>query len=255
MAIILKIECGECGQQFAANLDQYREMGMAALPQSCPKCLDCFQQRPDITLERKEIFSICCSISSLPGEWQRVERPNDFPGWRMIIKGSYFGASWSGRIDLWTVAVEPPKIGDVVYLREMEVSKKVAKVRWERATLEHGTVSGYRQVPLGTENAQEYEEKREYVRLDLAPDRDPKGRELIWVKARSKTTLKGFGRQYHSFLEGNPLWHTGVSGGVRSGRENTEAWLAVVDKNHPVIRRFKENGQEELERIPADNID
>lgn len=181
-----------------------------------------------------------------------MERPNDFPGWRMVVKGQRFGATWSGRIDLWTVAQEPPKVGDVVYLREMEVIKRVAKARWERATLEHGTVSGHRQVPLGTEGAEEYEEEREYIRLDPAPDREPRERELVWVQAYTKTTIKGFGRQYHAHLEGSPLWHQEVSGGVRSGRAYTQAWLAVVDPDHPIVRVFRENEQEESMRIPPE---
>lgn len=68
MAIIISIQCSECGEQFPANLDQYRSMGLAALPKACPKCLDVRQERPDVTVSRKEIFSVCCSIASLPGE-------------------------------------------------------------------------------------------------------------------------------------------------------------------------------------------
>lgn len=251
MSLIVSIRCSECSSVFPISLDEYRAMGMNALPKACPKCLDIRQERPDVTIDRKEIFSVLCRVSSLPGEWQRVERPNDFPGWRQIVKGQRFGASWSGRIDLWTIAVEPPRTGDVVYLREMEVTKKVAMAFWERATLEHGTVSGYRQVPLGT-GGDVIEEERRYIRLDPAPERDPGKKELVWTTAYTKTTLKGLGRRFHAHLEGNPLWYQYVSGGVRSGRLGTEAWLAVVDPDHPVIRVFREDGHEIHYKWPTD---
>lgn len=257
MATIISIRCSSCGEVFESNATQLVQMGLRDFPRKCPKCLDEFQIRPDVTLARTEIFSVTCRISSLPGEWQRVEHPDDHPSWRMVIKGGQFGASWSGRIDLWTTSQEPPQVGDTVRLVEMEVKKRVAKKYWSRPTLEYGVVAGWRQISLSdyVEGNPDYrieEEVRRYIRLDPAPDEDPQGRQLVWVTAYTKNTLKGFGRQFWASLEGSPIWHQEVVGGARSGRFHTTGWLAVVDPDNPVFHNFTESGHTEIKRIPAE---
>ncbi len=225
--------------------------------------MDKRQDRPDITISRRAIFEVKVKISStLPCKWQKVEDPkNDTlkPVYHGVIKGDQFGADWNGRIDLWAIMPEPPKVGQAVKLTEMEVEKTVAKEKWSRETMHYGTVHGYKQVPLGTEKAEEFTEKRNYVRLEpVEADENTNYPKLIWVEAYSKTTLKGFGRQYHASLSGSPIWKKEVSGGYRSGRASTTVWLAVVDKNNFVKFSHRENGEENFTYYPpeaGENID
>lgn len=239
MAIILRCICSFCGAEFDVNPSEYSILGLSYLPKRCPKCIDIQQKRPDITLSRKELFSSIVQIHSLPpGEWSRYQAAGtDVPVWRMLVKGSLFGASWNGRIDLWATGGEPPKPSDVVQLSWMESVKRIVKkepeVDRDQAT-------------------SEVEEVRRYVRLDPAPDAEPNGRVLVWASAHSKTTLKGFGRQYSESLEESSIWKLGISGGVRSGRERTSAVLAIVHEDSPIRIIHREGGSLEERYIPSD---
>lgn len=254
-SIIVSVFCSQCGEQFPFNPTEYRELCYFKLPKHCPKCLDERQHRPDVTLSRKELFGVSCKIASLPpAEWQQVQwEEKDSPAWHLVIKGERFGVSWRGRIDLWSVSSEPPKVGNVVRLSEMEVLKRIAVRKWSS-----GTRSMERQVPLALaqkENSDSSvemrEEKRIYVRIDPT-DELPQGRKLVWIEAHTKTTLKGLGRQYHASLSGSPIWCQKVLGGYRSGRAHSVGWLAVVDPENPVIHSFREGGCVEETRYPAD---
>lgn len=257
MATIVSIRCSVCGNDFNFNVQQYKGLGLADMPDKCPTCLDKRQHRPDITLRRTEIFSAVCLITSLPqAQWERFQgNKDDRPSWHAVIKGNIFGASWQGRIDLWSHGQEPPRVGEMVRLIEMEVVKQVAKKSWERLTLEHGAVSGEVQVPMeqaSEEGVRLVEEARRYIRLE--PTKQTSDMQLIWVTAYTKTTLKGFGRQFWAHLEGNPIWSKEISGGARSGRFNTTGMLAIVDRDYPVIHIHTENGHTEETRIPAEEV-
>jgi len=262
MSIIISIHCSRCGEKFPVNINEYRLLGFHALPKSCPRCKDEEQGRPDVTLQRRELFSVTCRIASLPPvEWVQVRAvAGDKPAWKGVVKGKMFGAAWVGRIDLYSVAPQPPRVGEVVNLVEMQVLKRVAK-KWQhrvRSDFKLGHAVEYsvsRRVPLAdaeNEGAQVFEERWEYIRLDPADEADPQGRQLVWAKAHTKTTLKGFGRQYWATIEGNPIWQRTVTGGYRSGRASTTGCLAVVDGDHPLLIVHKEGGAEEITRIPPE---
>lgn len=253
MATLLSVRCAVCNSIFQFDQDQYSRLRLPSTPKRCPACNDRKQGRPDITLARTELYSVVCRVSSLPGDWFIwTAAPRERSSGRITIKGRAFGATWNGRIDVYAHGDQLPQPGDVVRVSAMEVLKQIAKRHWSHPTLEHGVVGGWRQIPLseaGPEDRIE-DEVRRYIRIDPASGEDPEDRELVWVTAHTKTTIKGFGRQYWAHLGGKPLWHVEVHGGYRSGRAYTAAWLAVVTPEHPVIRRFTENGETIEWRVP-----
>jgi len=259
--------CSRCGREFTWEAREYAALGFQKPPRICPECADKEQGRPEITVSRRIIWETVCRIESLPPvKWQEYHTgvSTDRPCFKATIKGREFGASWSGRIDLYAVGfTEPPKSGEVVELADMEVVKRVGKKRWERQTLHHGTVYGWSTIPLQEAEAalkenpdsdkfKILEESRRYVRLMPAPEEDPEDRILIWRTAHTKTTLKGFGRQYHAHFEGEPLWNVRIRGGYRSGRAYTVGILAVVSPDAPLIRVHREGGAEERVQWPED---
>ena len=266
--LVLHQVCRTCGKEFAWSPAQYKLIGLPSRPKDCPLCVGVRRHRSDQTVERKELFRSTATITSLPeGEWQKFDTGRDAKArkpWRLTVTGRQFGASWKGRIDLFAFTDEPPKVGDTVTVSVMEVTKRVRKAPWSRPTLEHGVVSGERQVRLQATEGQvecdalgvplmaglgrEVDEVRTYVRIEPAAEcADSEGRELVWLQAYTKTTLKGLGRQYRVSLSGNPLWKREVSGSARSERFNTVAWLVVVDNDHPVTWRLEEAGQPDRE--------
>lgn len=257
VSLILNLTCTLCGSPFTMDPVEFKNLGIHSIPKTCPTCLDKNQNRPDITISRKAIFETKVKIVSLPScHWERVQDPkndNLNPVYHAVVKGSHFGAEWNGRIDLWAIMPEPPKVGQVVKLTEMEVEKIVTKEKWSRETMHHGTVQGYKQVPLGIENTEEFKEKRNYVRLEpVEADKNTNYPELFWVEAYSKTTLKGLGRQYHVSLSGSPIWKKEISGGYRSGRASTTAWLTIVDVDNFVKLLHRENGEESSKYFPPE---
>lgn len=200
--------CRDCGEEFQSFL--VRGFWMSR----CPTCLDKAQHRPTVVVERVALSEpLLCVVESLPGGLQqaRADGKRDVPFWKLVVKGSDFGARWNGRIDIFSR--ENIVSGDVVLLTEMK--------------------SVHRRDGDGGEVI----ERRKYVRLDKADASEvdvaalPR---LVWRVANTKTTLKGYGRQYCNKLDGSPLWERRVSGGVRSGRMYTVAALAVVDDDHPL---------------------
>lgn len=171
-------------------------------------------------LARREIISICCQIESLPPErWEKCgQPPNDYPGWRMIIKGRSLGADWTGRIDLFTASHVPPQIGDVVYLREMEVEKIVAILPCIR-----GRRPSYRRVPLGMAGAEEIEVTDGYIRLDPAPGRNPKGRTLRWE-------VFPWDDRDARVLRPSILWSKEVEGATRKG-DRRQVGILLIEKS------------------------
>lgn len=178
----------------------------------------------DRTLIRVENFSKIVKISSLPNEWTKAGCSEGYPGWRMILKGKRFGADWSGRIDLWSVNAKHPMIGDVMRFKEMETIKHLARVPQEPKRWAVGTVPlGVHQVPLDApckEGRREYEEEREYIRLETLPG-DGQGYEykafLIWEE----------GVQFDRNPDPDILWEALIWGQSRSGKTKNHGRLMV----------------------------
>lgn len=190
-------------------------------------------------------------IENLPGEWVQVQpqHPGDSSHYKIVIKGNEYGASWSGRIDIF--APEPFKQGDVVNVREM-CSKHLVRVvsKGGYRTFHDGTpYEKDEEVPI-TQDVQPVTNPEEPQKGDIVKVRDVirerrylvLGRsdaapacKLVWATARTKTTLKGFGRQYWASANTEACitsWM--VSGGVRSGRAHTTGVMAIVNEEHPL---------------------
>jgi len=194
---------------------------------------------------------IMCAIESLPGDWQQfvTGQHDDHPCVRMTVKGDRYGVAWNGRIDIYAHTTWQP--GDVVWLTELEVVHRVKAVEKRCSTSPFTQLAGgpvakivHEKVPLWyRREGEEVIETRRYVRLDNVRDEEianlsdaehatmPR---LVWREAHSKTTIKGFGRQYANQLRGVPLWEKRVSGGCRTGRIHSEGSLALVDDDHPL---------------------
>jgi len=230
--------CRHCGKTF---MSEFRRGTFAAY---CPACKDLLDHRPSVVQERSLVGGPwVCVIESLPGEWEKFQaRPDDAPCWRIIKKGKDYGASWSGRVDIY--AARPFQVGDVVEIAEIEVVHRLKVEEIRRPTSAFVQLNGgpafvtYRvKHPLFAPVGEETLETRRYLRLD-APAEVPEDTaslpRLVWVEAPWKTTLKGFGRQYRYRLAGAPIAQWAVSGSVRSGRKGVTAALAIVDEGHPL---------------------
>jgi len=173
-------------------------------------------------------------ICSLPAEWQEFHSgfSGDFQCFKIDVSGRRYGASWRGRIVIY--ADKPYEVGDVVRIREMEAVHKVKAVYTEKATIYGGTVTLRKEVPLSSKEGVEELARRPYLVFEDASSDEPQAF-LVWAEARTKTTLKGFGRQYRASIIDKSLKSWDIYGGYRSGRAYTEAVLAIVDSEHPVI--------------------
>lgn len=224
-------------------------------PNRCPTCADKAQKRPSIIQERTELARFeRVEIKSLPGAWVMGESgvESDYPCYKITKRGADFGQSWLGRIDIFADA--PYDIGNIVNVRVMEAKHLVKKWRF---TAGHIMKSPFdepkhlveRTLDINDEKAPEAEtteevERREYIVLEGIAEAVEAQYSLVWATAYSKTTLKGYGRQYHASLDtSTTIWHTSCQGGVRSGRAGSEGVLAVVDKEHPLISTFSEGGE------------
>jgi uncharacterized protein (DUF736 family) len=232
---VLKLVCNDCGEQFDVNPGHFAQMGFKNLPKRCPKCADTAQQRPSVVVERKllNVYDGVKIVSLPPGEWREVKGwKKDIPAFRLTWKGSEYGASWSGRIDLFAPTL--PQIGDVVSIREME-SRHLVKVRREqKQTMEHGEVIVEKELPITADDPEAEEVIRTRRYLVLEPFDGEATCQLVWAEAHTKTTLKGLGRQYWARVEGAPIASWYVFGGVRSGRAHTTGVLAIVDQERPL---------------------
>jgi hypothetical protein len=172
-------------------------------------------------------------VSLPPGEWREVKGwKKDISGYKMAIKGSMYGASWNGRIDLFAPTL--PQIGDVVSVREMEAKHLIKVRREQKQTMEHGEVIVEKELPITAEDPEAEEVIRTRHYLVLEPFDGEATCQLVWAEAHTKTTLKGLGRQYWARVEGTPLASWEVKGGYRSGRAYTVGTLAIVDSDHPL---------------------
>lgn len=252
--ITLRMSCTKCTSEFTVNLDVYRSVNIDTLPKRCPTCLDKIQTRPDVVLERGTIEEFVCRVhptaaTLLANAVEFQPLPTDKPSRRLIIKGERYGASWRGRIDVFS-HVWPISSGDVVTLaynftrRQVWcVSRQIKACGYLGYVVERSksyrVLAGHVPEP-GESEVMEREETNEYVLLTrtLASTTSALQRDalpvLCWIEAYSKTTLKGLGNQFHRRIVGNPLWSLSVDGGCRSGRYGTHGMLAVVDPMDPV---------------------
>jgi len=231
---VLKMVCQQCGEEFPVNPGHFAQMGFKNLPKRCPKCADIAQVRPSVVVERNllNVYDGVKIVSLPPEDWQETKGyKKDIPAFKLTIKGSRYGASWSGRIDLFAPVL--PQAGDIVSIREMEAKHLIKVRREQRSTLEHGKVLVEKELPITADDPEAEDVIRVRRYLTIEPfDGEPTSK-LVWAEARTKTTLKGFGRQYWARVEGAiASWK--VKGGYRSGRAYTVGVLAIVDPDHPL---------------------
>jgi len=208
-------------------------------PKYCPKCFDEIQQRPSVVVSRKCVWKQeGVKILSFPkGKWEDFNSgfKGDYGCYKIIIKGNGYGASWSGRIDIF--ADNKYKEGDIIDIREMEVQHKTKVKSMLKNTIYGMTVVKYEHIPLNSiEEGEIVVNTRRYLYFSKS-NKQESGKYLIWDEARTKTTLSGLGRQYYAEIQDDSLKSWTVRGGYRSGRAYTVGILAVVDKRHPVIIR------------------
>lgn len=247
--------CENCSTAFVS----YQPASRPA-PKRCPACNDRKQFRPSVALERREITRFeGVRVHSLPGEWVAYDT-KDRTRYKIDVRGAEFGRAWDGRIVIY--AEHSFRSGDIVTLREMSVTHEVRAHYTERTTsaftqLKGGPSSVTKRVTLpiqateltaasnrifgddvkrGLAESVVETEERAYVVLERAADgtRRPEGRQLVWLTATEKTTLKGLGAQYASSIHGEPVWSKSIGGGVRNRRRWTTAMLAITDHDHPV---------------------
>lgn len=224
----------------------------------CPACQDKYQQRPSIVEKRiclQEFDGV--EIMSLPASWEGKEAHThtDFPYWSICVKGSRFGRSWSGRIDIF--AKRGFKVGEIVKVRVMKSTHLVKKRRFQAGHIQKSpydppTHTVERTLDINsseTEGVTEGIETRQYLVLEET-DATPSGDKLVWETAHTKTTIKGYGRQYHADLDTRMvIFVMTCKGGYRSGRANTTGVLAIVSEIHPLIHTFKEGEEEKTTYI------
>ncbi|MBD2503953.1 hypothetical protein [Anabaena azotica] len=201
--------CRDCSQEFMSYFTR------GAWLCRCPQCSDVAQRRPSVVQERNLVYSRICKLESLPKSWQRFQAsPKDAGCWKIELKGGDWGATWLGRIDIYSLDTIAPHSGQIVLFEELE---SVHKILQQNAVVL---------------------EKRKYVRISAAGMQSTENLpRLVWLQARTKTTLKGYGRQYRYDIVGSPLWEWRVKGGVRSGRSYIEGALAIVDDEHPLMMK------------------
>lgn len=243
---MLKLVCNECGREFEVNPGHFAQLGFKNLPKRCPTCNDIRQGRPSVVVERKlqAVYDGVEIVSLPPGEWEQVAGfDGDQSGYRLTVKGRRFGASWYGRIDLFSQSI--PKVGDVVSVRTMEAEHKVKQVLKTRPTMRYGEVTIEEILPVTDSNPEAEVVIKTHRYLVIEPWEGESTCRLVWVEAHTKTTLKGLGRQYWAEISGAPIASWRISGGVRSGRAHTDAVLAIVDKEHPLYVTVEGDIQEE----------
>lgn len=256
----LVLTCRECGREFVVDEGAYRALGegITIPPKRCPTCLDRWQNRPATAsvVERKLLREYSPVAVKLPADWFKLFRPEerDKPILRAIVKGStlHDGASWSGRIDIYAYG---PSLPSVARVRVMEVTHAAGQVREERIKNVEMAVPGVSLSHPGQPSTvvrREYSPTYQYLALE--PAQGEPVAELVFARVRYKTTLKGFGRQYHASLDiSRALWAVRLSSSARSGRFGTYAAIAIVDRDHPVFGRVWGDIQAEY-AWPADAV-
>lgn len=230
MSLLIKIICSICGNEFVADPKTMGALGLRHVPKKCPACCDkqqgraleamavsryCLQEFPAVAIHLPEkLFAPFQARQSDRSVLRAVIKGNSLPGWG--------GVSWDGRLDVFCLAETVPSVARV---RVMEVTHAAGQHRVEK----HGT-------PMGPKNEVEVEYDPTHTYLALEPSEENPSAALILVSVDYKTTLKGFGRQWHARLDAvGALWATELSRSARSGRFGVYGAVAVVDDDHPVV--------------------
>lgn len=227
-----------CGKTFVVHHD------LPTGQTHCPTCLDKRQHRRSVVLSRERVAEFAgVRIDSLPGEWQAFRgRKKDREQFVIDVPGSVFGSSWSGRIVVRAYQIFRP--GDTVLVRVMRAVHEVRvkyesrqRNNWQGAALGESPVSEYQKrivLPYHNEEGELEQETREYIVLESC-EREPEYR-MVYASSRTKTTLKGLGAQYEGRLDASKaVWSVSCSGGMRSGRAETVAVLAVLPLSEKIV--------------------
>lgn len=229
--------CSNCGQMFEWSPEFYRAKGLQAPPLHCPECADRALGKSDhhVAKARECLQQFSCvdvsAIVAMASSWRTIQEQDGRPirpYRRLTIKGAVFGASWSGRIDVFDQRADP--------------TAALAAVRVMRTTHEAGAtltavhVDGPR-FPWFSRTTSEYEAPREwdYLVLDDAQGNEPTAR-LIYTSAIQKWNRD-------DRIEGDPLWQCRIHGASRSGMHSGHGVLALVDAEHPLtVTRVHDKG-------------
>lgn len=210
----LKSQCKNCGKQFSFSQFHYKILGFRSRPGKCPACKDREQGRPHVILERKTLFE--CDVVA-DGSFAEIfaladeckPEKDDRGARRRTIKGNWYGAIWSGLIDVYSY-VWPVQKGTRLRLLYSVVKKEVLRKD------DNG------------EDAQVVEE-RDYVTLmPCQNEKEPILPSLCYIKAESKLHGHNARTPVTATIVGMPEWFLKVNGKTLSGHRDTEAWIAVV---------------------------
>lgn len=229
MSILVQIKCRKCGEEFSFNPRTYDILGLKEIPKSCPRCVDERQGRPaEAVVINRHCLEVFLAVAiHLPEKLFVLfkARDKDSSCLRAVIKGDTLpgdGVSWDGRLDIYCLATNLPKVARV---RVMEVTHVKGHSRIER----HGE-------PLIKKDEVRVDYSPVYQYLVLESTEETPTAALIFPSAHYKTTLKGFGRQYYATVDvSQVLWARELSRRARSGRFGTYGAVAIVDDTHPVI--------------------
>jgi len=227
--------CVACGQSFEWFPGWYEARGLQIPPLKCPTCCDrALSKEACHVVKQRECLQEfpCCDVSQAVERMPfRVIEEQDGrrikPYRRATVKGSRFGASWGGRIDVFDQRSDP--------------TAPYARVRVMRTQHEAGAQMVGTQVegayPYYSKTAYRWEHSNEwgYVALDDPAPGDPTCR-LIFAVAIQK-----WNRDDH--ITSEALWEKRASGSSRTGMHKGQAILAIVDEDHPIaISRVQDHG-------------
>jgi len=241
--IELTLKCKRCATDFTISVAHYKTFNFTGLPTICPTCKDREQGRPEIVLTRESVWDGVIRIGESASHLLSDLRPfraqaGDSLCWKVTLKGARYGKDWSGRLDIYSHVDPSILIEDAIVPGSYNrVVKKVWIHTESRPTLEHGICRVSRRVVPETEGAEKrVKEDTYFIILPISPGEFPTPiGTLVYAKAHSKTTFKGYGRQYSASIKGEPIWGFDFYGGVRSGRANTSATLAVQADDAPLV--------------------
>lgn len=226
--MVVRITCAHCGADFSADTRTYDALRIDHLPRRCPTCYDREQGRAEhhVVTERRCL-----------GEWDAVRvaihrgafrahnpDPTRQPNLRAIYHAPGHGAAHSGgRLDIYAIGMgtDPSQIPEVCRLRWMEATHAAPPPALEQ---KHGP-------------AREWSPTWQYLVLERQDVATPATAALVVVSAESKTTLKGFGRQYHATLRAEGAfqvlrrWERWAK---ETGWFSTASVMALVDDDHPI---------------------
>lgn len=205
----------------------------------CPECNDKRKNHDahNVAVSRNCVESWICKIALPESKFEIFETDrHDNPSLRAIFRGKDGGyVDWCGRLDVYVSGegkTETPTLPNFGRVRLMEVEKM-----------------GNPKKKVEGKPDLNYDKKYQYLAIDPFREELPENNidgTLIYRKAHSKYTIKGYGRQYSAhFITDECLWFFMMSCRVRSGRASVDSLLAIVGTENPLIRVFSENGHDE----------